>query len=107
MGRFAPPRSKTCQGWMVERRQPRQYPDLGPLSADAGAAFRQLMQDLAVTQYKLARQIGRDDTYILDRLRGDRPFSLDLVAGLAQLTRRDEIDLLNELADRIRGARNE
>ena len=60
------------------------------------------MTDHDVLRVDVARHIGRSNSYVGERLSGERDLSLDIMAGVAELTRVSMEALMVELVTRMR-----
>lgn len=68
-------------------------------------ALAEYMDDHGITQAAIARHIVRSDSYVSDRLGGKHHLSLDIVAGVAELSGVSMEALMVELVTRMRPSR--
>lgn len=79
------------------------YRPLSPLSTAFAAEYRGWAAANGIRQDQIADQLGRNRSYVSERMAGKRPLDTDDVDALAALTQVLGKDLLVELARRAQG----
>lgn len=75
------------------------------MNARVSKALADYMADHDISRADIARRLGRSNSYVGERLSGERALSLDIMSAAADLTRVSMEALMVELTTRMRTAR--
>lgn len=78
---------------MAYDRSPRPY------SIRIGNAAKQHMEIVGLTQAQVAAQIGRDPSFVSERLNGKRPIDTDILDAIAHLSSMGSLELIVRLTE--------
>lgn len=83
----------------------RNLPAVSDFAKEFAVGLREVMKARGVTQTPVAEAIGRDQTYVSERVRGVRAPDTDVIAGVAEVAGVTPATIVKEVMAAVRAAK--